>query len=47
MELEEATGTRRIDPRVKAAGWTVLDRESSESIWRDRLAIGEFETDAE
>jgi type I restriction enzyme R subunit len=45
-ELEGQTRKRRIDPRLKAAGWSVVPFQASRPHSPQRAAVEEFETDA-
>jgi len=45
MELERQTRRERIDPRLRSAGWNVVDPSSPSCAAGERLAIREFETD--
>jgi type I restriction enzyme R subunit len=44
MEAERHTRETRIDPRLKAAGWTVVEADSPGVATGEHLAIKEFET---
>jgi type I restriction enzyme R subunit len=44
MELERATRLKRIDPRLAAAGWVVVDADATSSANGVRRAVREFET---
>jgi type I restriction enzyme R subunit len=44
MESEKATRRQRVDPRLKMAGWSVVDTDSPTCANGERLAVREFET---
>jgi type I restriction enzyme, R subunit len=46
MEAEHTTRTNRIDPRLKAAGWSVIAFDSLEDLKKHRSAIEELPTAA-
>lgn len=44
MESEKATRNLRVDPRLKAAGWNLVNSGSPGRLGDDHLAVREFET---